>query len=393
VSIDKEAVERFEDLTKIVRDKPSVPLLFDVERGGSRLAFNITPDAAPGINEYGEEAMIGKIGVTPNEKKAIVYVQSASRAHEWGFVTGDRILKVGEVNDPNWYELQTTIQNATEPFEIRVLRHGSEKPILIDPSIFPTVSDAMADKAQSLGLFPIDMMIIQVEKGSPADKQGLQIGDYIMGPEAAPLLDRFSFSELIQNSVDRPLAIRTMRGPEIQTKKIIAQSKASEKNILGIENAYPYLGIELFDSYAEAEISNSSKAQWQPLGALGAAIDRTIEIGKMTAVGFVKLAAGQLSLKTFGGPIMIFQIAGKSLEFGGLLSFFQMIAVLSISLGLINLLPIPVLDGGHFFFFLIEGIKGSPLNKRIIEIAQQVGLSILLLLMLFTFYNDIMRFF
>jgi regulator of sigma E protease len=258
------------------------------------------------------------------------------------------------------------------------------KTITLNPNSFA--------KEKDYGVYPIDMMISQVEPNSPAELQGLKVGDYLLGAEGIAVLDRFSFSELIQNNAAKPMSVRIIRKGQIIPKKLLAETKTAEK-MLGMESTIPFLGVELYNSYSEPEVSSDSVVRGNLMGSLSAAVSRSVEIGKMTAVGFAKLFQGQLSLKTLGGPIMIFQIAGKSLELGGLLAFFQMIAVLSISLGMINLLPIPVLDGGHFLFFVIEGVKGGPLNKKIIEVAQQVGLSILILLMLFTFYNDIMRFF
>ena len=107
-------------------------------------------------------------------------------------------------------------------------------------------------------------------------------------------------------------------------------------------------------------------------------------------LSIVKMIKGDLSRETLGGPIMIAQMAGQQVKEGPA-NFLFFIALLSINLGIINFLPIPVLDGGHLLFFTIEAIKGSPVNIRTREIAQQVGIFVLLLLMIYVFYNDINR--
>ena len=128
------------------------------------------------------------------------------------------------------------------------------------------------------------------------------------------------------------------------------------------------------------------------LGATQRGLEKTWEMIELIAVSLKKLITGSISPKNIGGPIMIFEAYGDQAE-QGILYFILLTAVLSINLGLLNLLPIPVLDGGHILFFLIEIVKGKPLSESNRERAAQVGLFMLLSLMIFAFYNDIMRVF
>ncbi|MEK6196223.1 MAG: site-2 protease family protein, partial [Deltaproteobacteria bacterium] len=129
-----------------------------------------------------------------------------------------------------------------------------------------------------------------------------------------------------------------------------------------------------------------------PIESLVESFKETYNITKLTIVSIVKLFQGTVSTKTLGGPIMIAELAGQQAREGAInLIFF--IALLSINLAIINFLPIPVLDGGHLLFFLIEAIIGRPLSIRMREIAQQAGIFILIMLMIFVFYNDISRIF
>ena len=128
------------------------------------------------------------------------------------------------------------------------------------------------------------------------------------------------------------------------------------------------------------------------LGATQRGLVKTWEMIEFIAISIKKLVTGSISPKNIGGPIMIFQAYGDHAE-QGILDFVLLTALLSINLGLLNLLPIPILDGGHILFFLIEIIKGKPLSEANRERAAQVGLFMLLSLMVFAFYNDIMRVF
>jgi regulator of sigma E protease len=126
--------------------------------------------------------------------------------------------------------------------------------------------------------------------------------------------------------------------------------------------------------------------------AVGESLIQSYRVIELMVVIITKLIKGDISTDTLGGPIMIAQMAGDSAKAGvGSLIFF--IALISINLAIINLLPIPVLDGGHLLFFLIEAVKGSPVSIKVREVAQQVGLFILILLMILVFYNDITRIF
>jgi regulator of sigma E protease len=119
---------------------------------------------------------------------------------------------------------------------------------------------------------------------------------------------------------------------------------------------------------------------------------QTYEYSKLTLIGLYKMITREVSPRNLGGPILIAQMAGQQAQ-EGIGSFLAFLAVLSINLGVLNLLPVPVLDGGHLFFFAVEAIIGRPVSLKYREKAQQVGIFLLLLLMIFAFANDIFRLF
>jgi regulator of sigma E protease len=164
----------------------------------------------------------------------------------------------------------------------------------------------------------------------------------------------------------------------------------SEENMIGEKVDSYRIGI----SSPGIEIPESLRItiKRNPFQAFAEGVGQTYEITKLTLLSIGKLIKGTVSTKTLGGPIMIAEMAGEQAK-EGFTNLIFFIAVLSINLAVLNFLPIPVLDGGHLLFFFIEAIIGRPVNTRMREIAQQAGIFILIMLMVFVFYNDITRIF
>lgn len=222
-----------------------------------------------------------------------------------------------------------------------------------------------------------------VQKGSPAERAGILAGDSITAINNTPIKTWNDVSSVIKKGKEGSIEIDIMRkGKEIHLGVI--PELRNVKTIFGDEVRVPIIGIT---SSGKMELQSTN-----PLSAAWLATERTWEVTVMICKGIVKLFERVVPLSSLGGPIMIAQMAGEQARQGAV-SLFYFMALLSINLGLLNLLPIPVLDGGHLFFFTIEAIMGKPLSIKQMQIAQQAGLLLLGSLMLLVFYNDIMRFF
>jgi len=162
----------------------------------------------------------------------------------------------------------------------------------------------------------------------------------------------------------------------------VQPARKEGKNIFGEKRDEWMIGI---GSQVSIEKGNAGLA-------IVRAFRQTYDYAKLTLLALYKMVKGEVSPRNLGGPILIAQMAGQQAQ-EGLGSFLAFIAVLSINLGVLNLLPIPVLDGGHLLFFLVESVIGRPVSVRHREMAQQVGIFLLMLLMIYAFYNDIARFF
>jgi len=231
------------------------------------------------------------------------------------------------------------------------------------------------------GLMVLQPIVGEVKEESPAQTAGLESGDRIMRIGDAAVNDWSEMGELIRQSEGRALKVLVKRGDE-QIEMRITPEQQSMENIFGEEQRRYVFGVTAAGETISKRIG--------PFAAFKESLVRTYLITKLTIVSVVKLVQGAVSVKTLGGPIMIAQIAGEQVQQGAVnLLFF--IALVSINLGILNLLPIPVLDGGHLLFFSIEAAIGRPVSLKTREIAQQVGILLLMMLMVFVFYNDIMR--
>ena len=233
------------------------------------------------------------------------------------------------------------------------------------------------------GLLILKPSVGSVKEGSPAQSAGFRKGDLITAIDGVAVESWEEMAERITASGGRPIRLSVARegGPvELEAVPELTQTK----NLLGEDVERYVIGI--------GTAGETLTRRLNPLQAMTESLRQTYGVVELMVVIVAKLFTGGISIDTVGGPIMIAQMAGDQAK-AGISSLFQFIAVISVNLAVINLLPIPVLDGGHLLFFLIEAIKGRPVNLKVREIAQQVGMVLLIMLMVLVFYNDITRIF
>lgn len=231
------------------------------------------------------------------------------------------------------------------------------------------------------GVPVLSNLVGAVEPDSPAAQAGIQKGDRIVAVDAQAVTAWEDLSSAIKQSGGQPLALRVQRSGE-EMAMTVQPRKREVKNIFG----------ELKEDWMIGIGSQVSIEKGDPGLAVSKAFIQTYEYSKLTLIGLYKMITREVSPRNLGGPILIAQMAGQQAQ-EGIGSFLAFLAVLSINLGVLNLLPVPVLDGGHLFFFAVEAIIGRPVSLKYREKAQQVGIFLLLLLMIFAFANDIFRLF
>ena len=225
-------------------------------------------------------------------------------------------------------------------------------------------------------------IINEILKDSAASDAGLQTGDLLLQADDLPMADWLTWVDYVQARADVAIQLQFEREGEILQETITPKSIEHNGQAIGqvgIAVAWPKMPEELI-----VHTSYNALTAWLP------ALDRTWQTAKFSLVSIKKMILGQLSYKQLSGPITIAKVATQSAQ-SGIYSYLSLLALLSVSLGVLNLLPIPVLDGGHIFFYIIEWLKGSPVPESIQTRAFQLGLSLILAVMVLAFANDISR--
>ncbi|KAF0159778.1 MAG: regulator of sigma E protease [Syntrophaceae bacterium] len=231
------------------------------------------------------------------------------------------------------------------------------------------------------GLPNLIPVIGQMSQGSSALEAGLVTGDKILALNDEKITYWEEIKPIITKSKGIDIKVVVQRGNE--EKIFVVKPKLSKaKNIFGEEESTYLIGV--------SPAGNVVIERKNPLMAIVSSVGKTWEISKLTVISVVKMIEGVISPRTLGGPIFIAQVAGAQVK-EGLVPFILFMAILSINLGVINLFPIPVLDGGHIFFYLIEMVTRREIPSKIKEISQQIGFVVLLMLMIFVIMIDIER--
>ncbi|MBI4681914.1 MAG: RIP metalloprotease RseP [Nitrospirae bacterium] len=228
----------------------------------------------------------------------------------------------------------------------------------------------------------ITTTIENVKEGSPAMKAGLRSNDTIVSINGSAVHEWNEMAELFSKNPGNELKIKVRRDNTL-IDVIITPEPAKVKDEKGKEIIIGMIGIS---KKMDAKVIQSASILDAPFKGIEAVYDWCV----LTLEVVVRLFSGALSAKQIGGPILIVDAAAKAASVGAF-TYFNFIAIISINLAILNLLPVPVLDGGHIMFLSIEALKGKPLSDKIVGAANKVGMALLLLLITFVFYNDIMR--
>jgi regulator of sigma E protease len=395
LAVGGEPVETFADMVTLIEPHPDQPLEFRIRRGDDELVRSITPQANQRTVVLEEKETVGVIGVMSSYLAPVVGVDppdsSAGRA---GLRTFDRVLEAGGTKVERLIDLEQVIATAAGgEVELVVERFRDDaKPPFRDPYeplaqqiVLPVPAGATA--LADVGVHDCLDFVAYVDPEGIAAGIGLERGDRLLALDGK----RYAMGQLI-NAIDRhPDRQRTLtwsRGGQPHQSpfkpKFIAAGEAGE---LGVARDTYDKGFWAYGKTARTEpIDNPSRFG----NAIEYALAETWADVRMMAIGFKLLFQGKISLRTVGGPIMIGQLAGVAGQQGAS-SFLWMMALISINLALINLLPIPVLDGGQLAFIAFEAIRRRPVSRLIKERVMIVGLAMILMLLVFATWNDIAR--
>ena len=328
------------------------------------------------IGVPGVRPVVGEI--TPNSIAAQAQIQP-----------GTELKAVDGIETPDWdaVRLQLVAKIGDEHTTLSVAQFGSnqrqDKTLDLRQWAFEPDKE---DPVSSLGIRPrgpqIEPVLSEVQVNSAASKAGLQAGDRIVKVNGQPLTQWMTFVTLVRDNPDKPLALDIERQGRSLSLTLTPDSKQVNGKAEGFAGVVPKV-IPLPDEYKTVR-------QYGPFSAVLEASDKTWQLMKLTVSMLGKLITGDVKLNNLSGPISIAQGAGMSAEFG-IIYYLMFLALISVNLGIINLFPLPVLDGGHLLFLAIEKLKGGPVSERVQDFSYRIGSILLVLLMGLALFNDFSR--
>ncbi|MEZ4221608.1 MAG: RIP metalloprotease RseP [Polyangiaceae bacterium] len=399
MAVNGEQVGTFDELKRIVAKNPSRLVRFKVFRDNKHIDVEVTAEETVERRELDIVERVGTVGIQPSAPAAVIGIASSdSPAYRAGLRTFDVITHVAGQPVRRFMDLEKALgENRGETVPVTYLRPdviGDALGGLADFGVYETgvvaltPDSAGTDFTSRTGLELADLYAAVVPEDSYLHKAGLRPGDKLLRLDDEPIPAWSSFRERVLSAPDRPHRIDYLSARDGRTKVGTFQMRREDfTDEHGQTFARYVLRVQHWIPLApEDRVEHPTPLRY----AFEKAVEETREVTRFVLVSMVRLAQGRISLKSLSGPITIYEVAGDEGRKGPDY-FVWVMALISINLGLLNLLPIPVLDGGHLMFFLLEGVMRRPLPLRVREVAHIVGMLILLGLMALAFKNDVER--
>ena len=389
--VNGQEVETWYDVTAITENSAGRSITFEVLRNQSLTEVAVQPKEADNKDVLSTKGRIGQIqGFTNQIHLSFVGLEPNSPLLALGFKNADHITHINGEEITFFRQIERALENPSSSVTFKIKRYET---LVDEKSKFEELEISVQPQdvqGKNLGLYIPETMVAEVKKDSPAFAAGVQVYDRLLKINGNKIL---SFDDIVKNissykKDDPPLQIEFLRGSETVNLSIVPEPTDLEGQLGVKENRYTIGIVPLKNSVPQLFIWKTRDFS----KALQRSINDTLKWTKMTCLSFYRMIEGRVPAKNIGGFVSIGQAAYRSWTVG-IGAFLKIMAIISINLFIINLLPIPILDGGHLMLFILEAIKGSPLSLRRIEMAQQAGFLFILFLMAFALFNDFSRIF
>ena len=317
-------------------------------------------------------------------------VQPQSAAAQVGLQVGDRIIAVDGKPTDNWESLNyALVERMGETGTIQVQAKRADQTQVFNFPINEFMRHGDQTPLEQLGFMPyrpnIAPVIGEVSRGEPAELQGLMAGDRITAVNGQATTEWTDVTTIVRANPEKLLTVKVLRANKPVQLEIMPKTM---RDAMGKE--YGYIGAGALVENYKIPTEYIQTVQYSPLSALGMSIHKTWQLSVMTVKAIGKMVSGLIGLDNLSGPITIAKVAGQSAEMGWQ-AFFSFMALMSVSLGVLNLLPIPVLDGGHLVYYFIEALRGKPVSEQIQMLGLRIGIILLGTLMVLALFNDFAR--
>ncbi|MFN7685699.1 MAG: RIP metalloprotease RseP, partial [Oligoflexia bacterium] len=363
------------------------------------LSLSVTPREASGYSSYGEKVQVGDVeGLMPAGRDALVGVSSpTSLAARAGVRTGDRVLSYNGKAVQNYEELEQWFSQAPvgQPVEVQFQPLAKRDCGSGDCPKSIALQFVKTNGSPSFGLetgaHSSELFVDKTVEKSPAEVAGLLQGDRLVAVDGVALASFFDLRERVQKAGTAGVPIRLAwerAGQKMEAEVVPSSNESRDVELQKVKQ----FTVGVYPMLAWAAMPTLVQRTLNPFQVVYRGISRMVSFSWRNFVSIAKMFTGGVSVKTLGGPILIGKIAGESIS-RGLIAFLTTMAILSIGLGVLNILPVPLLDGGHILLLGIEKLRGQPLQEKQLEWLQKAGLAFILLLMVVVMKNDLTRIF
>jgi regulator of sigma E protease len=394
LTLDSDSVLAWEEIQRKVEQSAGQRLSFSVQRENSDQKAEVvaTPALSTNENIFSVRHQVGTIeGFGYLSRAAVVGVPSGtSLAGRAGLKTCDMIMAINNNKVEYWRQVEPVLKRTAQARELKIKvqacdRPGSENEHVI--TISPWQPKAGSSLMTQLGIEPSDSYLMAVKDKSPAAVAGLVKGDKILAINDKPILEWDQVLNVVKNYKSGTPPLKFTVAHEGVRKSFEISPEMSDVMNEKHQNEQRFT-VGIVPVVASVAAPPITQRFTNPVRALSRGLKETANWTSMTVMSLVRLVKNEVSPKNIAGVITIGRVASQSFELG-LSPFMKIMAIISINLFLLNLLPVPVLDGGHLLFFSVEALRGAPVSLRKMEIAQQVGMVLLICLMVFALFNDI----